>query len=127
LDLPILAMEWIGYLAGQPYSASAFLAMQVIDIIRQRALGITGQIKLAQLAETFGVDVHGGNEHVILAIHNDPLFEAWMGVKERPKDAELNCRGTLVVQDGYMSIAWADRPAVEPDWDEVARNALAII
>jgi L-alanine-DL-glutamate epimerase-like enolase superfamily enzyme len=127
LDLPILAMEWIGYLAGQPYSASAFLALQAIDIIRQRALGITGQIKLAQLAETFGVNVHGGNEHVILAIHNDPLFEASMGIKERPADAELDCRGTLVVQDGYMSIAWADRPAVEPDWDEIARDAVAIV
>lgn len=127
LDLPILAMEWIGYLAGQPYSASAFLALQAIDMIRQRAVGITGQIKLAQLAETFGVNVHGGNEHVILAIHNDPLFEAWMGVKERPADAELDCRGTLVVEDGFMSIAWADRPAAEPDWDEIARNALAII
>ena len=127
LDLPILAMEWIGYLAGQPYSASAFLAMQAIDIIRQRAVGITGQIKLAQLAETFGVDVHGGDPHVILAIHNDPLFEASMGLVERPPDDELDCRGALVVQDGYMSIAWADRPAAEPDWDEIARNAVAII
>jgi L-alanine-DL-glutamate epimerase-like enolase superfamily enzyme len=127
LDLPILAMEWTGHLAGQPYSASTFLAMQAIDIVRQRGVGITGQIKLAQLAESFGVHVHGGNEHVILAIKNDPLFEAWMGIKERPADPELDCRGTLVVEDGYMSIAWADRPAVEPDWDEVEQNALTIV
>ena len=54
LDLPVMAMEWIGSLAGQPFNASAFVAMQATDIVRQRAIGITGQIKLAQLAETFG-------------------------------------------------------------------------
>ena len=43
LDLPVLAMEWIGYLAGQPFDAARFLAMHAIDIVRQRAVGITGQ------------------------------------------------------------------------------------
>jgi L-alanine-DL-glutamate epimerase-like enolase superfamily enzyme len=127
LDLQILAMEWIGYLAGQPYSAAQFLAQQAIDIVRQRAVGITGQIKLAQLAETFGVAVHGGDPHVILAIGNDPLFEAWMGLQKRPPEEELDCRGRLVVEDGSMSIAWADRPVREPDWDQLARDAVAII
>ncbi len=127
LDLKVLAMEWIGYLAGQPYSASQFLAQQAIDIVRQRAVGITGQIKLAQLCETFGVDVHGGDHHVILAIHNDPLFEAWMGLRPRPPESELDCRGTLVVENGAMSIAWSSKPAPEPDWDAMARNAVAVI
>jgi len=127
LDLPILAMEWIGALAGQPYSASAFLALQAIDIVRQRAVGITGQIKLAQLAESFGEQVHGGNEHVILAIKNDPLFEAWMGLRPRPPDDQLDGRGTLVVEKGHMSVAWTDRPADEPDWDEVERSAVMVL
>lgn len=127
LDLPILALEWIGAVGGQPFNTSAFLALQAVDIARQRGVGITGQVKQAQLAESFGVQVHGGNPHVILAIKNDPVFEASRGGIPRPKDDALDCRGTTVVEDGYMSIAWADRPAKEPDWDEVERDALKVI
>ena len=73
LDLPVMAMEWVGSLGGQPFNASTFMALQATDIVRQRAVGVTGQIKLAQLAEMSGVEVHGGDPHVVLAIHNDPL------------------------------------------------------
>jgi L-alanine-DL-glutamate epimerase-like enolase superfamily enzyme len=127
LDLPILAMEWIGYLGGQPFNASAFLAQQACDIVRQRGVGITGQIKLAHLAESFGALVHGGNPHVILAIRNDPVFEAHMGLKPRPPEDELDCRGTLVVENGAMSIAHSDRRPPEPDWDEHARTAVEVV
>ncbi len=126
LDLPIMAMEWIGYIGGQPYSASPFLGMQIVDIIRQRAVGITGQIKLAHAAESFGVQVHGGNPHVILATRNDPLFEAG-GWGITPPEAELDVRGSVVVKDGYMSIAWADRLPQEPDWDDLGRKALSVV
>ena len=127
LDLPVLTLEWIGAIGGQPYNTAPYLALQAADIVRQRGIGFTGQIKQAQLAETFGVPVHGGDPHVILAISNDPVFEAYMGEKPRPPEEELDCRGTLVVEDGYMSIAWSDRPVEEPDWDEVARRALRVI
>jgi len=127
LDLPVLAMEWIGYLAGQPFDAARFLAMHAIDIVRQRAVGITGQLKLAQLCETFGVPVHGGDPHLHLAVGNDPLFEAYMGLVPKPSDDQLDCRGRMYVQDGYMSIAWSDRPVVEPNWDQIAREAVAIV
>jgi L-alanine-DL-glutamate epimerase-like enolase superfamily enzyme len=126
LDLPIQAMEWIGYIGGQPFSASPFLGMQIVDIIRQRAVGITGQIKLAHAAESFGVQVHGGNPHVILAIRNDPLFEAG-GWGITPPEAELDIRGSVVVKDGYMSIAWADRLPQDPDWDDLGRKAVSIV
>jgi hypothetical protein len=89
-------------------------------------VGITGQIKLAHLAESFGVDVHGGNPHVILAIKNDPIFEA-PGLVPLPKDAKLTFQGTMVVENGYMYIACGDYPAEEPNWDEIERKALAII
>ncbi len=127
LDLPVLAMEWIGHLAGQPFDAARFLAHNAIDIVRQRAVGITGQLKLAQLCETFGVPVHGGDAHLHLAVHNDPLFEAYMGLVPPPPDDELDCRGRLVVQNGAMSIAWSNKPVAEPDWDAIARDAAAIV
>lgn len=127
LDLPILALEWIGYLGGQPFNASAFLAQQACDIVRQRGVGITGQMKLAHLAESFGALVHGGNPHVILAIRNDPLFEAYMGVTPRPPEEELTCRGALVVENGAMSIAYNDRRPPEPDWDAYARRRVIAV
>ncbi len=127
LDLPILAMEWIGSLGGQPFNASAFMAQQACDILRQRGVGITGQIKLAHLAESFGALVHGGNHHVVLAIRNDPVFEAYMGIKPRPPAEELDCRGTLVVENGAMSIAYNDRRPPEPDWDAYMRTAVEVV
>ena len=126
LDLPVLTLEWIGAIGGQPYNTAPYLALQAADIVRQRGIGITGQVKQAQLAESFGVEVHGGDPQVILAIGNDPVFEA-MGVLPRPPEEDLDCRGTVVVENGALSIAWSDRPAVEPDWDEMARNAVAVI
>ena len=126
LDLPILAMEWVGYVGGQPFSAAPYLAGGAVDIVRQRGIGITGQLKLAQLCESFGVEVHGGSPHVTMAIGNDPLYEAGRAMP-LPADAELDCRGTVVVDDGYMTIASNDTPVVEPDWDDMERSALTVI
>ena len=126
LDLPVLALEWIGHLGGQPYQTSAFLALQAVDIARQRGVGITGQIKQAQLAEAFGVDVHGGDPHAILAVANDPLFE-FGGQGPRPKDEDLDCRGTAFIEDGYMGIAWNERVPEEPNWDEMERDSVRVV
>ena len=127
LDLKVLTLEWIGAIGGQPFNTAPYLALGAADIVRQRGIGITGQLKQAAIAESFGVEVHGGNHHVILATHNDPVFEAYMGLKPRPPDDELDCRGTLVVEDGYMSVAWIDKAVEEPDWDEVERTAAQVI
>jgi len=126
LDLPVMAMEWVGAIGGQPYSASAYLALEATDIVRQRAVGITGQIKLAQLAESFGRSVHGGDPHVILAIKNDPIYEAG-GWSTRPNPSEVTFTGTTVVENGYMYMAVSDREPEEPNWDEIAKQAVAII
>ena len=122
LDLPILALEWSGAVtAGQPYNASGFLAMQAVDIVRQRGKDITAQMKLAHLAESFGVSVHGGDPHVLLAIKNDPILEAvTLG------NIHSNS-GRAVVEDGYMSIDYKDYPVEEPNWDEIEKKALAVI
>lgn len=126
LDLPVLGLEWIGAIGGQPYQTSAFLAMQAVDIARQRGIGITGQVKQAQLGEAFGIDVHGGDPHVILAVPNDPIYET-VGIGPRPSPDEINCRGIPFYENGYMSIAWNDRVPEEPDWDEMERNSVAVV
>ena len=127
VDLPVLALEWIGAIGGQPFNAAPYVALGATDIVRQRGIGITGQLKVAQMAESMGVPVHGGDPHVILGVANDPLFEAFMGLQPEPPKEEQDCRGQLVVGDGVARIAWSDRPVVEPDWDEVARTALMVI
>ena len=68
--------------------------------------------------------MHGGDPHVVLAIHNDPLFEVFMGLRPEPPSEQLDCRGTLVVGEGVKRIAWRDTPVAEPDWDEAARTAV---
>ena len=62
-----------------------------------------------------------------LAVGHDPLHETVGGLKPRPPEEELDCLGTLVVENGAMSIAWAPRRPQEPDWDQRARGALAVI
>ena len=123
----LLALEWIGAIGGQPFNAAPYVALGATDIVRQRGIGITGQLKVAQMAESMGVPVHGGDPHVILGVANDPLFEAFMGLQPEPPKEEQDCRGQLVVGDGVARIAWSDRPVVEPDWDEVARTAMMVI
>ena len=127
LDLPVLALEWIGAIGGQPFNTAPYLALEATDIVRQRGIGITGQIKQAQLAESFGAQVHGGDPQAILAVANDPLFETVGGLAPRPADEDLDCRGRLVVEDGWMSIAWRpERPAV-PDWDAMERDSVSVV
>lgn len=126
LDLPVLTLEWIGAIGGQPFNTAPYLALQAADIVRQRGVGITGQIKQAQLAESFGAQVHGGDPHAILAVANDPLHES-MGLSPAPPDDELDCRGSLVVEDGWMSIAWKPIRPAEPDWDAMERDAVSVL
>ncbi len=127
LDLPVLTLEWIGAIGGQPFNTAPYLALQAADIVRQRGIGISGQIKQAQLAESFGAQVHGGDPQVILAVANDPLYETVRGLAPRPADAQLDCRGTLVVEDGFMSIAWKPQRPPEPDWDAMERDAVSVL
>ena len=102
LDLPVLALEWIGHLGGQPFQTAPYLALEAVDIGRQRGVGITSQIKQSQLAEAFGVEVHGGDPHAILAVPNDPLFETG-GQGPRPPEEEVDCRDTAYVEDGWRT------------------------
>ena len=96
--------------------------------MRQRGVGITGSVKQAQLAESFGARVHGGDPHTILANSNDPIFEAaGGGLAPRPPDGDLDCLGTTVVEDGWMSVAWKPVRPPEPDWDEIERTSVAVV
>ena len=53
-------MPWNGSApsGGQPFNAAPYVALGATDIVRQRGIGITGQIKVAHMAESMGVPVH---------------------------------------------------------------------
>lgn len=106
VDLPVMALESI---PGNPYLASPYLAADAIDIVRQTGLGITGQMKLATLAEMFGKNCHGGNPHVVAAIRNDDWWEvsAWPPTgRDRSLDAAFAglIRDKTEVRDGWMFV-----------------------
>jgi L-alanine-DL-glutamate epimerase-like enolase superfamily enzyme len=129
LDMHVLALESV---QGAPYLAVPYLSAGAIDIVRQTGLGITGQMKLANLAEMFGVSCHGGNPHVVAAIRNDDWWEhaAWPPTApDRVITAETSklIRATHRVEDGYMYVPQTPGLGREIDWDQITdRTVLSI-
>ena len=103
LDLPVLALESI---QGHPYLVTPYLVAGAVDIVRQRGFGITGQLKLANLCDMFGVGCHGGNPHVVAAVRNDDWWEHSGSPLSPPPSHQTAFaplfRDTTRIEDGYM-------------------------
>jgi L-alanine-DL-glutamate epimerase-like enolase superfamily enzyme len=129
LDLHVLALESV---QGAPYLAVEYLRAGAIDIVRQTGLGITGQMKLANLAEMFGISCHGGNPHVVAAIRNDDWWEhaAWPATApDRVLTAATTklIRNTHRIENGFMYVPQTPGLGREIDWDQInARTVLSI-
>lgn len=128
LDLPVLALESI---EGHPYLVVPYLVDGAVDIVRQRGLGITGQIKLANLCDMFGVGCHGGNPHVVAAMRNDDWWEH-SGSPLAPPPTHRTAFADLIqdttrIEGGYMY------PPTDPglgrriDWDGIAARTVATV
>ena len=129
LDIAILALESV---QGAPYLAVPYLSSGSIDIVRQTALGITGQIKLANLAEMFGANCHGGNPHVVAAIRNDDWWEhpAWQPTSpDRVLTTETSklIRNTHWVENGYMHVPQTPGLGREIKWDQIKDRTILSI
>lgn len=129
LDLQVLALESN---PGNPYLASPYLAGGATDIVRQTGLGITGQMKLANLAEIFGLNCHGGNPHVVAAIGNDDWWEtpAWSPLV--PNRSLISASANLikdmtVVKHGFMHVPQTPGLGREIDWDGIERQTITKI
>ena len=133
LDLPIAATE---YLPGSIFSTSQVLAQQAVDIVRASVPwrgGITDMIKIARLAEAFGVNceitsvgamngfVH---THVIGAIRNCTFFEGW---KVGSLGGEPIIKNPLEIQEGHVSVPTGPGLGVELDWDAVEAQTEEIV
>lgn len=129
LDLPVLALESI---EGAPYLAMPYLTAGAVDIVRQRGLGITGQMKLANLAEMFGANCHGGNPHIVAAVRNDDWWEVAAWPPTAP-DRALRAavaglvRDTHRVEDGYMYVPQTPGLGREIDWQGIADRTVEVI
>ena len=134
IDLPVLALESI---EGLPYLATPYLQNDVIDIVRNGAMGITGQMKLANLAEMFGKNTHGGHSHVVAAIRNDDWYEHHAreafqrgdNTSGRPLSLAASglIRETSEVRDGYMYVPQTPGLGREIDWEQIeARTIMEI-
>ena len=129
LDMHVLALESV---QGAPYLAVEYLRAGAIDIVRQTGLGITGQMKLANLAEMFGINCHGGNPHVVAAIRNDDWWEhaAWPPTApDRVLSAATSklIRATHRVEGGFMHVPQSPGLGREIDWDQIRDRTVLTI
>jgi L-alanine-DL-glutamate epimerase-like enolase superfamily enzyme len=132
LKTPILGAE---HVRGGPFGSANHLAGEALDFVRADAHqdgGITSVMKIAHLAEAFGLDVElhvGGPAHLhcLSAIRNTNYFEhgllhpevGWMADQGFRTDVEsLNDDGTVSVPEGPglgVEIDWGFVEARETD------------
>ena len=133
LDIPIAAGE---YSPGYAFSTSQMLARQAVDIVRASVPwrgGITDMLKIARLAESFGVNceitsigtgfgfVHA---HVIGAVHNCTYFEA---TATGSLGGEPLIRNPLHISDGHLPVPQGAGVGWTLDWDQIEQQTTTIL
>ncbi|MFP3896449.1 MAG: enolase C-terminal domain-like protein [Anaerolineales bacterium] len=130
LDIPVLAAETCD---GCHWNAATWIEQRALDMMRVSVGfkgGFTGAIKVAHLAESFGMraQVHGGgwaNAHLCAAIPNNDYYEQLVIDSEQIKG--LKDDGSLSLVDGYVTVP--DEPGMgpQPDWEEIEERAILIV
>jgi L-alanine-DL-glutamate epimerase-like enolase superfamily enzyme len=126
LDIPILGAETC---EGAHWNVSTWIQQRALDMVRisRRKGGYTGAIKIAHMAESFGMraQVHGTDVQLSAAVPNNDYVEVLVVDSEQIKG--LKNLGARSVIDGYMTAS--DDPGLgpQPDWDEIARNAVVVV
>lgn len=130
LDIPVLAAETCD---GCHWNASTWIQQRALDMMRVSVAfkgGFTGAIKVAHLAESFGMraQVHGGgwgNLQLCAAIPNNDYYEQLVVDSEQIRG--LKDMGPLSIVDGYVTAP--DTPGVgpQPDWDQVEKTAVLTV
>lgn len=132
----MLALESI---TENPYQATPYLVSGAIDIVRNTGMGITGQIRLANLAEMFGINCHGGNPHVVAAIRNDDWWEThareavWKNSRWNDSNRSLVkatsglIKDTTVVKNGYRYVPQNPGLGREIDWNRIEEQTVDTI
>jgi L-alanine-DL-glutamate epimerase-like enolase superfamily enzyme len=130
LDIPVLAAETSD---GCHWNAATWIQYRALDMMRVSSAfkgGITGAIKVAHLAESFGMraQVHGGghpNLQICAAIPNNDYFEALIIDTEQIKS--LKDQSVLSVVDGYITAPETPGIGIQPDWAELEQRAVRVV
>jgi len=130
LTIPVLAAETCD---GCHWNASTWIQQRALDMMRVSAGfkgGFTGAIKVAHLAESFGMrgQVHGGGWHnaqLCAAIPNNNYYEQLVINTEQIKGLK-DC-GPLSIVDGYLTVPDTPGAGPQPDWDEVECQAVLTV
>jgi L-alanine-DL-glutamate epimerase-like enolase superfamily enzyme len=132
LDIPILG----GAQAAALRATSQMVAVQAVDMVKAgvpRCGGITDVVKIARLAEAFGLHCEleadgrmGGfvHAHLMGAIKNSYFFATQC---TGPQGGEPIVRNPLQVKGGYVSVPQDAGLGMQLDWPEVERGTEQII
>jgi L-alanine-DL-glutamate epimerase-like enolase superfamily enzyme len=130
LDIPVLAAETSD---GCHWNAATWIQYRALDMMRTSTHykgGITGAVKVAHLAESFGMraQVHGGgyaNAHLCAALPNNDYYEEL--VINTEQILRLKTNGPLRIVDGWLTVP--DEPGLgpHPDWAEIEAKAVLAV
>ena len=135
LDIPIAASEWV---FGGAHHVATLLAQGAADIVRGDAVvsgGITGLMKVAHVAEAFGVqcEVHErgpafcfAHVHAIAAMANCEFFEL-NGVDPKDPTGATLVKNPIVVEDGQIVVPQGEGLGIDLDWDELERRTVDLL
>lgn len=129
LDIPVLACETSD---GCHWNAAQWIKSGALNMMRTSSHmkgGITGALKIAHLAESFGMraQVHAmgfANLHLAAAIPNNDFYEQIVIDEDHIKSLPT---AEIPVIDGFVHAP--DTPGIEPDvdWDAIEAQAVAVI
>jgi L-alanine-DL-glutamate epimerase-like enolase superfamily enzyme len=126
LDVPILGAECC---EGAHWNVATWIQQRALDMVRisRRKGGFTGAIKIAHMAESFGMraQVHGTDVQLSAAVPNNDYVEVLVIDSEQIKG--LKDRGPMSVVDGYMIASDEPGTGPQPDWEEIERSAVLIV
>ncbi len=135
LDIPIAASEWV---FGGSHHVATLLAQGAADIVRGDAIvsgGITGLMKVAHVAEAFGVacEVHErgpmfcfAHAQALAAMSNCEFFEL-NGVNPKAPTEDPLVKNPIQIEDGYLIVPQGPGLGVELDWEEVERRTVEVL
>lgn len=130
LKIPVLAAETSD---GCHWNAATWIEMKALDMMRTSTHykgGLTGGVKVAHLAESFGMraEVHGGgygNAHLCAAIPNNSYYEQL--VMDAEQIQGLKSAAHLPIVDGFLTVPDTPGLGFEPDIERLEKTAIAIV
>jgi len=128
LDIPILGAETC---EGAHWNMATWIQQRALDMVRISAGkgGYTGAIKIAHMAESFGMraQVHGADPHLCAAVPNNDYCEILVINTEQIKELKVTGAGQPRVVDGYITVSDEPGTGPQPDWAEIERKAVLVV